>query len=77
MTVVNIHDAKTRLSGLLAEVEKNGRRFVICRNGEPIADLIPHQTEVPMTSDKRLGAIKLKYDPIEEVSESEWPSDSR
>ena len=77
MKTVNIHDAKTGFSRLLMEVEKNGRRFVICRNGEPIADLVPHESEVSMVADKHLGAIKIKYDPIEEASETDWPSDPR
>ena len=77
MKTVNIHDAKTGLSRLLAEIEKSGKRIVICRNGEPIADLIPHAAEVPMVADKHLGAIKIKYDPIEEIDETDWPRDSR
>lgn len=77
MKTVNIHDAKTGLSRLLAEVEKSGKRFVICRNGEPIADLVPHETDVSMVADKQLGAIKIKYDPIEESGETDWPFDTR
>jgi len=74
---VNVHDAKTRLSALLAEIEKSGRRIVICRNGEPVADLVPHQREVSMAADKKLGAIKVNYDPTEEASEADWPPDAR
>jgi prevent-host-death family protein len=77
MKTVNVHDAKTRLSVLLAEVEKRGRRIVICRNGKPIADLVPHVEEVSMARDRKLGAIKIKYDPIEEVDEADWPADAR
>ena len=77
MKSINIHDAKTSLSRLLAEIEKSGKRFVICRNGEPNADLIPHATEVSMVADKQLGAIKIKYDPVEEIGEADWPLDSR
>ncbi len=77
MRTVNVHEAKTRLSALLAEIEEHGSRIVICRNGEPVADLVPHQPRVSMAPDKKLGAIKIKYDPTEEVSEEEWPSDAR
>ena len=77
MKTVNVHDAKTRLSALLAEIEKSGRRIVICRNGKPVADLVPHQREVSMAADKKLGAIKVKYDPTEEASEADWPPDAR
>ena len=36
MRSVNVHEAKTRFSGLLAEIEEKGEDFVICRNGEPV-----------------------------------------
>jgi prevent-host-death family protein len=37
-TTVNIHDAKTNLSKLLARVE-NGETIVIARAGKPVAEL--------------------------------------
>ena len=77
MKTVNVHDAKTGLSGLLAEIEKSGKRIVICRNGKPVADLVPHHRPVSMAADKRLGTIKIKYDPTEEASEADWPPDAR
>jgi antitoxin (DNA-binding transcriptional repressor) of toxin-antitoxin stability system len=77
MKTVNVHDAKTGLSGLLAEIEKSGKRIVICRSGKPVADLVPHRREVSMAADKKLGAIKVKYDPTEEASETDWPLDAR
>ena len=39
MTTVNVHQAKTQLSRLLARVE-NGEEVVIARNGTPVARLI-------------------------------------
>jgi prevent-host-death family protein len=77
MKTVNVHEAKTGFSGLLAEIERKGSRIVICRNGKPVADLVPHETEVSMEPDKKLGAIGIHYDPIEEADEGDWPSDSR
>jgi prevent-host-death family protein len=41
MPTVNIHDAKTHLSHLLARVE-NGETITIARAGKPVADLVPH-----------------------------------
>ena len=35
--MLNIHEAKTKLSTVLMQIEKTGDRFVICRNGTPIA----------------------------------------
>ncbi|MDP2322214.1 MAG: type II toxin-antitoxin system prevent-host-death family antitoxin [Acidobacteriota bacterium] len=41
---VNVHEAKTRLSQLLAEVE-GGREIVVARNGKPVAKLVPFAAE--------------------------------
>ena len=40
MKTVNVHEAKTNFSSLLATVEDSSESFVICRNGEPVADLV-------------------------------------
>jgi antitoxin (DNA-binding transcriptional repressor) of toxin-antitoxin stability system len=77
MKTVNVHEAKTGFSGLLAEIERKRSRIVICRNGKPVADLVPHQTEVSMERDKKLGAIGIHYNPVEETGEEEWPSELR
>ena len=42
MKAVNVHEAKTQLSKLLARVEK-GQEIVIARAGKPVARLVPHQ----------------------------------
>ncbi|MBS1562014.1 MAG: type II toxin-antitoxin system Phd/YefM family antitoxin [Bacteroidetes bacterium] len=39
MITVNVHEAKTQLSSLLASVEK-GEEVVIARNGTPVAQLV-------------------------------------
>jgi len=43
MAQVNVHEAKTQLSRLLARVEA-GEEIVIARNGEPVARLVPVST---------------------------------
>ncbi|MCC7181267.1 MAG: type II toxin-antitoxin system prevent-host-death family antitoxin [Acidobacteria bacterium] len=37
---VNVHEAKTQLSRLLADVER-GREVIVARDGVPIAKLVP------------------------------------
>lgn len=37
---VNVHQAKTQLSKLLAEVEK-GHEIIVARDGKPVAKLVP------------------------------------
>ena len=46
-------------------------------SGKPVADLVPHRTEVSMEPDKKLGVIAVHYDPIEEAREEEWSSELR
>ncbi|MGI8435787.1 MAG: type II toxin-antitoxin system Phd/YefM family antitoxin [Chthoniobacterales bacterium] len=77
MKTVNVHEAKTKFSGLLAAIEESEKRIIICRNGKPVADLVPHQRRVSMAADKKLGAIKLRYDPIEPAADDEWPQELR
>ena len=45
---VNVHEAKTQLSRLLAEVEQGGE-VVIARAGKPVARLVPFREEAPRT----------------------------
>ena len=40
MAIVNIHEAMTQLSKLLAQVE-GGAEIIIARNGHPVARLVP------------------------------------
>ena len=73
MKVVNTHEAKTQLSSLLAELEKNGELVRICRHGRPIADLIPCKVRDRLESHPVMGKVILHYDPTEPVSDEEWP----
>lgn len=72
--MLNIHEAKTKLSSVLMRIEKTGESVVICRNGRPVAELGPikqrrgSRLEVhPVLSD-----VQINYDPIEDLDEHEW-----
>ena len=71
MKTVNAHEAKTNFSSLLARMAKDGASIVICRNGEPVADLVPHKFKNRIQPHPVLG--KIKYDPTEPASGKEWP----
>ena len=79
MITVNTHEAKTRLSELLAKVETGQETVTICRHGRPVANLQAIQTDVP----RRLAASKpsltpiLRYDPCEPAASDEWPEANR
>lgn len=51
---VNIHEAKTHFSKLLAAVAK-GQRVTICKDGTPVAQLGPLDAPIPV---RRPGLLK-------------------
>lgn len=73
MMTVNVHDAKTNLSSLLLQVENGGEAISICRNGKPVADLVPHRpVKRNLKPHPRLSKIKINYDPTEPLTPEEW-----
>ncbi|HEY5409547.1 MAG TPA: type II toxin-antitoxin system prevent-host-death family antitoxin [Caulobacteraceae bacterium] len=59
MTTVNIFEAKTNLSRLIAAVETGAEtEIIIARNGRPVARLAPLE---PKTNRVRLGLAKGKF----------------
>ena len=74
MTVVNVHEAKTRLSRLLAQVEA-GEEVVIARRGEPVARLVSCKPR----GKRQFGAMKGQivvddsiFDPLPEEELKVW-----
>ena len=74
MTVVNVHQAKTRLSQLLAQVEA-GEEVVIARRGEPVARLVSYKPR----GKRQFGAMKGQvviddsfFDPLPEEELKAW-----
>lgn len=62
--VVNIHEAKTQLSRLLARVER-GEEVVIARAGRPVARLLPiepRRTERTLDTDRGRVYIADDFD---------------
>ncbi|MGA1825743.1 MAG: type II toxin-antitoxin system Phd/YefM family antitoxin [bacterium] len=74
MISVNTHEAKTRLSELLSKVEKQGERVIICRNGKPVAEVIPWEKgRNPLKQDPELKKVIFHDDPSLPLNEDEWP----
>lgn len=44
--LINVHEAKTKLSQLLKRV-MNGEEIIIARAGTPLARLVPYQSDNP------------------------------
>jgi len=74
MKRVNIYEAKTRLSQIVTQVEEGAESYVLCRNGKPVADIVPHQSRkaVLQPSPELLGA-KYLDDPCAPLSTEDWP----
>lgn len=74
MPIVNVHEAKTQLSRLLAQAEA-GEEVVIARRGEPIARLVACK----LRGKRRFGAMKGKIvvdddilDPLPKEELARW-----
>ena len=74
MYVVNVHQAKTELSRLLARVEA-GEDVVIARRGEPVARLVACKTRGKRQPDVLKGKIVVPdtfFDPLPEEELRAW-----
>ena len=74
MTTVNIHEAKSNLSRLLARVEA-GEVVVIARNGKPVARLVALERPGKRELGALRGRIKLDesfFDPLPEAELAAW-----
>jgi prevent-host-death family protein len=71
----NTHEAKTRLSELLADVETNGEVVLICRNGKPVAELRPVTVaqHSPLRKNPKLQGLRLREDPVLPLDAEDWP----
>ena len=74
MTVVNVHEAKTQLSRLLAQVEA-GEEVVIARRGRPVARLM----RCTPKGKRQFGAMKGRiaitdafFEPLPEAEMRLW-----
>ncbi len=70
MFVVNVHQAKTQLSRLLARVEA-GEEVVIARRGEPVARLVACKPRSKRQPDVLKGKVVIPESFFEPLSEAE------
>ena len=79
MKKMNVHEAKSKLSALLAELEEGGEPITICRNGVPVAQLtrVLKLKRNPLEQNQKLKGIKFIEDPTKPLSEDEWPEELR
>jgi len=72
MKSLNVHEAKTNLSSVLTQIETRGKKFLICRNGKPIADLVPHSEKKRLKTDPLLRRVKISCDLTKPLTEKDW-----
>lgn len=78
MLLLNVHDAKSTLSSVLADIEKHNETVRICRNGKPVVELVKiPPLPSPLRHNPKLGKIKIDYDPVAPLSDDEWPAAQR
>ncbi|GAB4444151.1 MAG: hypothetical protein OHK0011_26330 [Turneriella sp.] len=78
MLLLNIHDAKSTLSAVIAKIEENNETVRICRNGKPVAELVKiPPLPSPLRHSPRLGRMRLDFDPVAPLAPDEWPDEQR
>jgi prevent-host-death family protein len=71
MPTVNMHEAKTRLSKLVADVETGiEREVIIARNGKPVARLVP--IGELRKKNRLLGIAEGKFGNLDEEWFKQW-----
>lgn len=77
MIVVNMHEAKTRLSELVRIVEERNETVVLCRDGRPVAEIrrrVRKRAARSLTPDPRFRVeLAPDYHPAEPLTDDEWP----
>lgn len=74
MTTVNVHEAKTHLSRLLAQVEA-GEEVTIARNGKPVARLVRCKERGERRPGSMEGLFKVPdsfFEPLPEDELTAW-----
>ena len=78
MVKINTHAAKTNLSALLLAVETRGETYILCRGGQPIAELRPlAKRRDPLTPHPKLSKVVFHGDPMAPLDPSDWPLEAR
>lgn len=66
---------ETRFVTIVSDVERTGEGIVIYRDGNPIADLVPHRRTSRRDPHPVLRELRFHYNPTEPLSPEEWPAE--
>ena len=71
MVSVNIHEAKARLSELIAMVQDRNERVVVCRYGRAVAEIVPFKKARRTDVHEELKDITIKGD-LTQPTQEDW-----
>lgn len=71
MKTFSIHETETQLASILLEIKNTGEQFVIYRDGEPVAELIPYQRKSRLIPHPVMSQITINYEPTETLTAEE------
>lgn len=79
MITVNTHEAKTNFSQLMHTVEEKHETVVLCRNGHPIAEILPlsRKKKKGLPSADESLSLHINYDPTEPLDDEFLPEDCK
>ncbi len=81
MIVVNMHEAKSRLSELVKGVEERNEVVVLCRDGHEVAEIRrrgKRRSVRDLTPEPRFRVeFAAGFAPAEPLADDEWPRDQR
>lgn len=72
MKTITVHEATSRLSSVLTQVETKGESFLICRDGNPVAGIVPHVKKSRLKTDPLLRKVKISCDLTKPLTEEDW-----
>lgn len=72
MKTINVQEAQSNLAAVLTRIETKGEKFLICRNGKPVADLVPHAKNSRLKTDPKLRKVKISCDLTKPLTEDDW-----
>ena len=73
MKSINMHEAKTQLSRVVEEIARTGEIYLICRDGEPVAELRSYKPPTnPLEVDPKLKVV-FHEDPTAPLEPEDWP----
>jgi len=71
MEAISIFEAKNKFSGLVANVEKKGVSYLICRNGKPVAEIVGHKSKDRLKGRRNLR-VKVKGSLFDDDMSEDW-----